>query len=112
MSQPTSGQTLDQAIDDLVNAVMNGSLSMIPLNINNTEVISSLSMVSQCMDIGCNSTANMTELVTLTTPTASVTTSMTDPPTEPPNSGHRWNRDFTSTLPGSLYCICCHFIDE
>ena len=95
MSQPTSGQTIDQAIDDLVNAVMNGSLSMIPLNINNTEVISSLSMVNQCMDVGCNSTANMTELVTppptqsVTTPTASSTTDSptTDSPTEPPSGG-------------------------
>ena len=95
MSNSTSGQTLDQAIDDLVNAVMNGTLSMIPLNINNTEVISSLSMVSQCMDVGCNSTANMTELVTAppttsaptsqsaTTPTVSVT----GPTTEPPDNG-------------------------
>ena len=95
MSQPSSGQTLDQAIDDLVNAVNNGSLSMIPLNINNTEVISSLSMVSQCMDVGCNSTANMSGLATpppitsaptsqsATTPTVSVTS----PTTEPPNRG-------------------------
>ena len=62
MSQPLSDQTIDQAVDNMVNAVMSGSLSMIPLNINNTEVSSSLSVVSQCMDVGCNST-NMTELV-------------------------------------------------
>ena len=71
MSQPPSGQTIDEAVDNMVNAVMNGSLSMIPLNINNTEVSSSLSVVSRCMDVGCNST-NMTELVVA--PTQSVTT--------------------------------------
>ena len=73
MSQPISGQTIDQAVDSMVNAVMNGSLSMIPLNINNTEVNSSLSVVSQCMDVGCNST-NMTELVVVPTSTEIVTT--------------------------------------
>ena len=73
MSQPPSGQTIDQAVDNMVNAVMNGSLSMIPLNINNTEVNSSLSVVSQCMDISCNS-SNMTELVIAPTPTEIVNT--------------------------------------
>ena len=73
MSQPISNQTIDQAVDNMVNAVMNGSLSMIPLNINNTEVNSSLSVVSQCMDVGCNST-NMTELVVVPTSTEIVTT--------------------------------------
>ena len=63
VSQSTSEQTLDQAIDNLVDTVMSGSLSTIPLNINNTRVISSLSTVSQCMDVGCNST-NITTLVT------------------------------------------------
>ena len=61
MSQPPSRQNIDQAIDSLVDAVRNGLLSRIPLNLNNTEVISSLSMVGQCMDIDCNST-NVTEL--------------------------------------------------
>ena len=63
VAQSTSEQNLDQAIDNLVDTVMSGSLSMIPLNINNTRVISSLSTVSQCMDVGCNST-NITTLVT------------------------------------------------
>ena len=58
-----SGQTLDQAVDNLVNAVMNGSLSVIPLNINNTEVISSLSLVRQCTDVNCTSN-NITEIAT------------------------------------------------
>ena len=101
MSQPPSGQTIDQAVDDMVNAVMNGSLSMIPLNINNTVVNSSLSVVSQCMDVGCNS-SNMTELVIapppeivttsteiVITPTESATTSTMKSvtPTETPAGG-------------------------
>ena len=64
---------IDQAVDNMVNAVMNGSLSIIPLNINNTEVNSSLSVVSQCMDVGCNS-SNMTELVVAPTPTGATKT--------------------------------------
>ena len=60
--QSTSRQTLDQAVDDLVTAVSSGSLSMIPLNVNDTQVMSSLMVISQCMDVNCNST-NMTELV-------------------------------------------------
>ena len=46
----------------MVNAVMSRSLSMIPLNINDTEVDSALSVVSQCMHVSCNS-SNITELV-------------------------------------------------
>ena len=61
--QSNSRQTLNQAVDDLVTAVNSGSLSMIPLNVNNTQVMSSLMVISQCMDVNCNST-NMTELVT------------------------------------------------
>ena len=61
--QSNSRQTLNQAVNDLVTAVNSGSLSMIPLNVNNTQVMSSLMVISQCMDVNCNST-NMTELVT------------------------------------------------
>ena len=75
MLQSSSEQTLDQAVDNLVDAVMNGSLSAIPLNINNIEVISSLSLVRQCTDINCTST-NITEIATA--PTEAVPT-----PTEP-----------------------------
>ena len=57
-----SGQNLNQAISSLVNAIKSGSLSRIPLNINNTEVTSSLSSVNQCVDIDCNS-ASLTLLV-------------------------------------------------
>ena len=59
----TSGKTLDEAINDLVTAIISGSLSRIPLNIDNIEVISSLSLVSLCMDVGCDP-GNTTELVT------------------------------------------------
>ena len=58
--QSTSGQTLDQAVDDLVTAVSSGSLSMIPLNIDNTQVMSNLTVVSQCMDVNCDSTTMVT----------------------------------------------------
>ena len=81
MSQPPSGQTIDQAVNNMVNAIMNGLLSMIPLNINNIEVNSSLSVVSQCMDVGCNS-SNMTKLVVASTPTELVTI-----PTKTPAGG-------------------------
>lgn len=88
-SQSTSEQTLDQAIDNLVNTVMSGSLSMIPLNINNTRVVSSLSIVNQCMDIGCNST-NRTTLVTA-----------------PDNSGarHREGRFYAAWLSIATLCL-------
>ena len=69
MSQSPSGQTIDQAKDNLVNAVMSRSLSMIPLNINDTEVDSALSVVNQCMHVSCNS-SNITELVNAPPPPA------------------------------------------
>lgn len=48
-----SGKTLDGAINDLVTAVISGSLSRIQLNIDNFKVTSSLSSVSLCTDVGC-----------------------------------------------------------
>ena len=78
-----SGQTLDQAVDSLVTAVMNGSLSVIPLSINNTEVISSLSLVRQCTDVNCTSN-NITEIATA--PTESVISVTTRVPTITPRA--------------------------
>ena len=57
------------------------------------------------MDVGCNSTANMAELVTAPTtrPTDSI---MTTYPTTPRGAG-----DFTSALPGSLEYLCCYVFE-
>ena len=83
MSASTSEQTIDETIDGLVNAVMNGSLSTIPLNINNTEVTTTLSLVNQCMDVNCNSTSNVTELVTSPTEPATSPSESSTTPTDP-----------------------------
>lgn len=53
---PTRGQTLDQAIDNLSNAVQNGDLSEIPLLVGNTEIMSQMLSVWKCTDALCNST--------------------------------------------------------
>lgn len=58
-----SGKILDGAINDLVTAVISGSLSRIQLNIDNIKVTSSLSSVSLCTDVGCGP-GNTTEFVT------------------------------------------------
>ena len=51
---PTKGQTLDEAIVNLSNAVRNGDLSQIPLIVNNTQTTVRVSSVGQCTDILCN----------------------------------------------------------
>ena len=52
----TNGQSLDQAIESLSNAVRNGDLSQIPLVVDDTRITLEISSVGQCMDIMCNST--------------------------------------------------------
>ena len=52
----TNGQSLDQAIESLSNAVRNGDLSQIPLVVDDTQITLEILSVGQCMDIMCNST--------------------------------------------------------
>ena len=51
----TNGQSLDQAIESLSNAVRNGDLSQIPLVVDDTQITLEISSVGQCIDIMCNS---------------------------------------------------------
>ena len=52
----TNGQSLDQAIESLSNAVRNGDLSQIPLVVNDTQITLEILSVGQCINIMCNST--------------------------------------------------------
>ena len=52
----TNGQSLDQAIESLLNAVRNGDLSQIPLVVNDTQITLEILSVGQCINIMCNST--------------------------------------------------------
>ena len=66
MSQPVSGQTLDQAVETFSEAVSRGMLSKIPIVLNYTETVTSVLSAGQCSDTICNST-NVTELATAPT---------------------------------------------
>ena len=46
-------QTLNQAIENLSNAIRNGDLSQIPLMVNDTQMILGVLSVGQCVDIIC-----------------------------------------------------------
>ena len=58
---------LDQAVENLANAVGDGLLSEIPIVLNGTEMNLEVFSVGQCTDILCNST-NVTELATAPPP--------------------------------------------
>ena len=67
-STPTLGNVdLDQAVENLANAVGDGLLSEIPIVLNGTEMNLEVFSVGQCTDILCNST-NVTELATAPPP--------------------------------------------
>lgn len=67
-STPTLGNiNLDQAVENLANAVGDGLLSEIPIVLNGTEMNLEIFSVGQCNDILCNST-NVTELATAPPP--------------------------------------------
>ena len=68
----TRGHTLDQAIEDLSNAVRNGDLSQIPLIVNDTQMTLTVLSVGQCTDISCNST-DVKELATAPPPSSAET---------------------------------------
>ena len=75
-STPTQDQIdLDEAVENLANAVSNGLLSEIPLVVNGTQMSLEVFSVGQCTDILCNST-NVTELAIA--PSLSPTSSSTD----------------------------------
>lgn len=84
-STPTRGNIdLDQAVENLANAVGDGLLSEIPIVLNGTQMNLEVFSVGQCTNILCNST-NVTELATApspTTPSLSPTT-----PSPLPTSG-------------------------
>lgn len=68
ISTPTPGNIdLDQAVENLANAVGDGLLSEIPIVLNGTEMNLEVFSVGQCTDILCNST-NVTELATAPPP--------------------------------------------
>ena len=68
-STPTRGNIdLDQAVENLANAVGDGLLSEIPIVLNGTQMNLEVFSVGQCTDILCNST-NVTELATAPPPT-------------------------------------------
>ena len=71
--------SLEQAINELALAVSHGSLSQIPLFLNDTELTLDVLSVGQCIDFLCNST-NLTILSTApTTSPARITTSLIAP---------------------------------
>jgi hypothetical protein len=77
-----SSPTLEETITALGDAVSNGDLSRIPVQVNETEVILEVSSVGQCGDTLCRNDTNVIPLATAPPPTTPLPTT-TPPPIVP-----------------------------